>query len=158
VVTEKFLISKPAKIIAIVSSAITVAFVLAVYGLWHGYFDRGQYELLSTEWSESRQLAMIAKRSDHQALNGDEIFVLVSDHLFSPTELRYALHGPTVIFSTDRDCLSVRWTDTRHLVISCQGEPITDGEINRQKHQINEVMVSYSNIVNAEPNRPGRVP
>jgi hypothetical protein len=125
--------SKPAKVIAIVSSAITVALVLAVYGLWHGYFDQGDYKLLSAEWFESRQVAMIAKRSDHQALNGDDIFVLASDHTFSPTELRYALHGPSVIFSTGRDCLSVRWTDAHHLIVSCKGEVITDGEINRQK-------------------------
>jgi hypothetical protein len=150
---------RSAKIIIIVSCAVVVALAVAVYGLWHGYFDPGKYELLSTEWSESRQLAMTAKRSDHQALNGDQIFVLVGDHVFTPTELRHALHGPTVIFSTDRDCLSVRWKDTHHLVISCQGEAITDGEINRQKHQADGVSVSYINIVDAEPlGRAGRAP
>lgn len=150
--------SKAAKIIAIVSFAVSVAFVLAAYGLWRGYFDRGRFELLSAEWSDSHRLAMVAKRSDDSPLDGDQIFVLVSDHIFSPTELRHALHGPTVIFSADRDCLSVRWTDTHHLVISCQGEPITDGEINRQRFQSNEIAVSYSNIVNAEPHRSGRAP
>ena len=143
--------SRTAKIITIISAAIAVALSLAVYGLFHGYFDQGKYELLSAESSGSRQLAMIAKRSDHQAMNGDDIFVLIGDHSFSPTELRHALYGPSVIFSTDRECLSIRWKDSHHLVISCRGEVITDEQINAQKLQSGVVVISYENIVRAEP-------
>ena len=142
---------RTAKIIMIVSSAIALAAILAVYGLFHGDFDPGKYELLSTEWSESRQVAMIAKRSDHQALNGDQIFVLVGDHAFSSAELRHALYGPSIVFSTNRECLSTRWTDAHHLVISCKGEIITDEQINRQRLQSGAVVITYDNIVEAKP-------
>lgn len=138
--------SKTVRIVLVIACAAVIALSTIVYGLFHGYFDQGDFRVLSVQSSSSGQLAMVAKRSDHEALNGDEIFVLSGDHVFSPVELKHALHGPSVIFSTDRDCLTLKWQDPRHLVISCLGGAIVAGEINRQQHHSGEVVFSYTNI------------
>src|ERR1700756_787416 len=80
---------------------IFVLVVLAVgwYALFHGYFDHGLFEIKQVEWSSStpRRVAVVAERSDHEALGGLEFFVLINDHVPSPTELRFANHSDHVI-------------------------------------------------------------
>jgi hypothetical protein len=142
--------SKTVGIALVMACAAVIALSTIVYGLFHGYFDQGDFRVLSVQRSSLGQLAMVAKRSDHEALNGDEIFVLLGDHIFSPVELKHALHGPSVIFSTDRDCLTLKWQDPHNLVISCLGDAIVAGEINRQQHHRDNVVFSYTNIANAK--------
>ena len=89
---------------------------------------------------------MIAKRSDHEALNGDQIFVLLGSHAFSPVELRHALHSSAVVFSSDRDCLNLMWKGTHDLEISCNAEPIVRDQINRQLEKRGDVTFTYVNI------------
>jgi hypothetical protein len=59
--------------------------VLAVgwYALFHGYFDHGQFEIKQFQWSSTGQVAMLAERSDHEALGGLEYYVLIGNHLFT---------------------------------------------------------------------------
>ena len=106
--------------------------------------------ILSSERSPSGQLAMIAKRSDHEALNGDEVFVLLGGHTFSPVELKHALHSSAVVFSSDRDCLSPRWRNAHDLVISCKGETIVKAGINRQMREQDGVALTYTNIAGSQ--------
>jgi hypothetical protein len=56
------------------------------YALFHGYFDPGLFEIKQVEWSSStpRRVAVVAKRSDHQAMSSDIYFVIIADHVFSP--------------------------------------------------------------------------
>jgi len=56
-----------------------------LYGLFHGYFDRGQFEVNQVQWSSAKQVAIVAERSDQQALSGYTYFVLIGDHVFSPS-------------------------------------------------------------------------
>ena len=87
--------------------ALTLVFLVgvllatAVYMLFHGYFDHGLFEVKQAQWSPSpeRRVAVVAERSDHEALGGLEFFVLIKDHVPSPTELRFANHSDDVIFS-----------------------------------------------------------
>jgi hypothetical protein len=133
--------------------AVTVCIVVATllaggYLLFHGYFDTGKFEIRTVQWSALKQVAVVAKRSDNQALNGDQYFVLIGDHLFSDTELRHALHSDKPVFSADRDCLTLRWNDPHDLVIACDDKSITPADINVQHHRSGEVAISYVDIPN----------
>jgi hypothetical protein len=142
--------NKTMKVVLIVACTAAIALSIVGYGLFHGYFDQGDFRVLSVQRSPSRQFAMVAKRSDHEALNGDEIFVLLGDHIFAPAELKHALHGPSVIFSADRDCLTLKWQDPHNLLISCTRNSISTDEINRQLHYRGDVVFAYANIANAK--------
>ena len=67
-----------------------------LYALFHGYFDHGQFEIKQFQWSSANQVAMLAERSDNQALGGLDYYVLVGNHLFTPDELRHAYHSDAV--------------------------------------------------------------
>ena len=122
------------------------ALVTITFALFHGYFDHGKFEVTKVEWSSSGQLAIVARRSDHEALGGDAYFVLIGDHLFSPTELRREYYSHAVIFSTSRDCLALRWEGSHKLVVTCGGSSIEPGSINVQQRESGQVAISYVNI------------
>lgn len=139
--------TKAGKRVVILVAGLVCALVMIVCGLFHGYFDRGQFEVKNAEWSPSGRVALIAERSDHGALSSDIYFVLVGDHLFSSTELRHAYYGPAVIFAAAaEDCLALRWKDPRNLVITCGNGSIDRSHINLQRNQVGDVIVSYVNI------------
>jgi hypothetical protein len=128
--------------------AFAAVFVLiaATYALFHGYFDNGRFETEHVEWSSSKQVAMIAKRSDDEALGGYQIFLLVGDHLYSPKELRHAYYYDKVIFRADVDCLAAEWTDPGHLVIKCDRASIDPDSIAVEKRNQDGLTISYLNI------------
>ncbi len=132
-------------VMAVLTSAITL-FAVLVFALFHGYFDHGLFEVKQSRWSSTNQVAMVAERSDHEALGGLEYFVLVSDHVFSPTELRHALYGNEVIFDAADPCLTLKWKSPTQLEIACEGAPLDAAHINRQTHQSGDITVSYENI------------
>jgi hypothetical protein len=136
------------KTIATVVCTGVAALLVGGYLLFRGYFDTGQFEIRTVQWSASKQVAVVAKRSDNQALNGDEYFVLIGDHLFSEAELRHGLHSDRPVFSADRDCLTLRWNDPHDLVITCNDRSITPANINVQRHRSGEVAISYVDIPN----------
>jgi hypothetical protein len=136
------------KRIAATVCTLVAVLVAGSYLLFHGYFDPGKFEIKTVQWSASKKVAVVARRSDNQALNGDEYFVLIGDHLFSETELRHALHSDKPVFSADRDCLTLRWNDPHDLVITCDDKSITPADINLQQHRSGEVAISYVNIPN----------
>jgi hypothetical protein len=49
-------------------SACAAAISLPVYRLFHGYFDHGLFEVKQAQWSPSKRVAIVAERSDHDAL------------------------------------------------------------------------------------------
>jgi hypothetical protein len=122
-----------------------------VYALFRGYFDHGLFELKQVEWSPSapRRVATVAERSDHEALGGYEFFVLINDHIPSPTELRFAYHSDAVIFSAASDCLTVSWMDSNHLLISCRNGTIDSARINVRKERADDVSLTYVNVSNS---------
>jgi len=126
--------------------ALGVALVLIVFALFHGYFDRGKFEVKEANWSSSGRVAMIAKRSDHEALSGDVFFVLIGDHMFSPTALRSAYYENRVIFAADADCLSVRWSNPHNLAVMCSDGSIDPRHIGVRKRQNGDVAITYVNV------------
>jgi hypothetical protein len=117
-----------------------------IYGLFHGYFDHGRFEIEHSEWSPTKQVAMIAKRSDDEALSGDQIFIVVADHLLSPKELRRAYYYDRVIFRSGSDCLATNWKSSTQLVISCKNLAIDPEDITVERLQDGAVSVTYENI------------
>jgi hypothetical protein len=65
-------------------------------------------------------------------MSGDQYFVFVADHVYSPKELRLALHRSHMIFNTDRDGLKVYCSGPHDLVISCDSCGITKENVNEQ--------------------------
>jgi len=117
-----------------------------VYALFHGYFDPGQFELKQAQWSSSKQVAMLAERSDHQALGGLTYFVLIGNHLFSPAELRHAYHSNARIFAAASNCINLRWESSSKLIITCHGSTVDSDFIDVQKQQDGNIAISYENI------------
>jgi hypothetical protein len=119
-----------------------------VYALFHGYFDHGLFEIKQVEWSSSapRRVAVVAERSDHEAMSSDVYFVLVGDHVFSPTELRHAYHSDDVIFAAASDCLNVSWRDSHHLILYCRNGAIDSAHINARKPRTDDIEITYVNI------------
>ena len=124
-----------------------------VYAVFHGYFDRGNFQVERTEWSSSNQLVIVAKRSDHEALSGDQYFVLIGDHAPSATDLRRAYYNNGVIFRASSQCLTARWADLHHLVIACDDGSIQPSQIAVQQDQIGDVKVRYESIPHASKQR-----
>jgi hypothetical protein len=118
-----------------------------IYGLFHGYFDRGQFEVLHSWRSPTNEVAMLVRRLDeHQFLGGLEFYVLVGNRVFNPTELRRALYSNRVIFDTGNDCLTLRWAGPNTLIIKCEGSVLTKDQINLQRRHIDNISVIYRNI------------
>jgi hypothetical protein len=128
-----------------------VLLVTAVYGLFHGYFDHGLFEIKQVEWSPStpRRVAVVAERSDHEAMNSDIYFVLVGDHVFSASEMRRAYHSDDVVFAAGNDCLSVRWTDPHRVTVSCRSGTIDSAHIDVRKTRDDGVAITYANIADS---------
>ncbi len=122
--------------------------VLFVFVSLHGYFDRGQFEIEKAEWVSSTQVAVVAKRSDHEALSGDQYFVVIGDHLFSSPELRHAYYAHGVIFRAGSSCLTVRWENPHHLIVTCEDRSIEPDQIAVQQHQSGDIAISYVDIPN----------
>ena len=77
---------------------------MAVYLLFHGYFDPGKFEVLSTIRYSTKQVALVAKRSDKQAMNNDQVFVVLADHVSTPNELRHAYYY--LVWSSEREAIA----------------------------------------------------
>ena len=123
----------------------------ARYALFRGYFDHGLFEIKQVEWSPSapRRVAVVAERSDHEAMSGDIYFVLIGDHVFSASELRRAYHSDDVIFAAASDCFSVSWSDPHHLLISCSNGTIDSAHIDVRKTRTDDVVITYANIAHS---------
>jgi hypothetical protein len=127
-------------------AAVAVVVSAGLYALFHGYFDHGQFEVLRVQWASSHQVAMVARRLDHEALGGLEFFVLVGSHLYTPSELRHAYYSDAVVFSTSNDCLAVHWDAPNRLTITCDGLALGRDDINVERRQVGSVAISYQNI------------
>src|SRR5215472_4391428 len=119
-----------------------------VYALFHGYLDHGLFEVKQVEWSPSapRRVAIVAERSDHQAMSSNVYFVLVAGHVLSATELRRAYHSDDVVFAAASPCLNVSWKDPSQLVVSCPNGTIDSAHIDVRKPAADNVAITYVNI------------
>ncbi len=137
---------KTTRISLFILFVVAVSLGTATYALFHGYFDHGQFEIKQVQWSSSKQVAIVAERSDQEALSGYTYFVLIGNHLFSPVELRHAYHSNAVVFAVASSCLALHWESPSKLVVSCNGSTVEADHIDVQKRQSGGVTVSYENI------------
>jgi hypothetical protein len=133
-------------ILAGVACAVALVATGLTFALFHGYFDHGQFEIKQVQWSSTNQVAMVAERSDREALGGLEYYVLIGNHVLTPTELRFAYYSHDVAFSATDDCLSIRWIEARHLEVRCRDRSLDSGHINVRKRQVGDVEITYVNI------------
>jgi len=138
--------SKATKVIGYVACVLIVGLIIAVYALFHGYFDRGHFEIKQFQWSSTNQVAMLAERWDNQGLGGLDYYVLIGNHLFTSAELRHAYHSNAVVFAAESTCLTLRWDGSNRLTITCNGSTVDSGHINAQRQQIGNIAISYENI------------
>jgi len=135
-----------AKVTVAVVTVAATSLALGIYGLFHGHFDHGRFEIKQVQWSSSKRVAMVAERSDQEALGGITYFVLIGNHVFSTDELRRAYYGQAPVFATGSDCLNLRWENPSKLVVLCNGSPISGNQIDVQKRQSEGTDISYENI------------
>jgi hypothetical protein len=125
---------------------VAILAIAFLYALFHGYFDRGQFEIKQFQWSSANQVAMLAERSDNHALGGLDYYVLIENHLFTADELRHAYHSDAVVFSALSNNLTLRWDGPNRLIIGCNGPTVDRDHINSQKQQIGDISIAYENI------------
>jgi hypothetical protein len=97
--------SKSKSILVGVACTVALGATGLTFALFHGYFDHGQFEIKEVQWSSTNQVAMVAERSDREALGGLEYYVLIGNHVLTPTELRFAYYSHDIAFSAADDCL-----------------------------------------------------
>jgi hypothetical protein len=129
-----------------VASSLGIASIVSALALSCGYFDHGLFEIKQTDQSKSGQVAMLAERSDHRALRSDQYFVLIGDHVFSPTEVRDAFYKHREVFNASSDCLGVRWSDPHNLTVSCLNGALEASQINFQRVHAGDITIAYVNI------------
>jgi len=137
---------KSVRIISLSALAGLILFASVIFLLFTGHFDRGKFEVVRTSWATPKLVAMVARRSDDDALDGDQYFVLVGDHSFSARELRYAYYHRGVIFRSDGACVTTSWKAPGALELSCGDGSIEAGAIAVEQNKKNGVSVSYLNI------------
>ena len=125
---------------------VLVLLVVFVYGVFHGWFDNGKFEVEQTLLSPSKQIAMIARRYDNDALGGLQYFVVVGDHAFSSAELRHAYYYDGIVFRAGSPCLSIRWNGVHELTITCSDHSIVADDIAVQRRRVGETFVEYEGI------------
>ena len=114
------------------SLCVIAAITTVISALFHGQFDRGRYEIAQVQSRFAEKVALVARRSDSQAMNNDVYFVLLADHVLSPQELKEAYYQRRSIFATNRDCLNLRWSNPTSLEIICDGNEISSDQIDFQ--------------------------
>lgn len=134
------------KVIVIIACIAAMLISFGVYGLFRGYFDHGAFVIKEVQWSSSKQVAIIAERTDKEALGGLTYFVIIDNHVLSPDELKLAYHSNAVIFDAMATCLNLHWESPTKLVVACNGSHLDQEYINVEKRQSGRVAISYVNI------------
>jgi hypothetical protein len=104
------------------------------------------FTALKEEWSANKRLAVVAKWSDGQPLDGDQYFVLIGSHQFSAAELERGYDSDDLIFSAASPCLNIRWEDPQHLVVTCDARDISGDSIGVKRPKFQEVQINYEGI------------
>jgi|SRR3954462_14541004 hypothetical protein len=133
-------------LVALVALVFCIGFAAVTRLLFRGYFDRGLFEIKQAQWSDSKHVAVLVKRSDDEAMNGDVYFVLVKDQIPSSSQLRLFYHSDEPVFAADSDCLILQWKNANELVIRCKDQSVKVDDIEVEKHQIGDVRILYENI------------
>ncbi len=120
-----------------------ISLVVAVVRLaLTGHFDHGEFQILSST-ANGRDVALLVKRSDHDSMSSDQVFVLLDNHIPSSVELRRAFHSETPVFSAGGDRLRLAWDGPRRLKIMCDHCDIQRNYVAQQKYRDGSVSIDY---------------
>lgn len=134
-------------IVAVLITCVALTALVLVIHMWfHGYFDPGKFEIKQVQWSSSKQVAILAERSDQEAMSSYTYFVIIGNHLFTPAELRQAYHSNARVFAAASSCLTLHWESPDRLVVACNGSYVDQEHIDVEKRQSGKVAISYVNI------------
>jgi hypothetical protein len=125
---------------------LAVVVVLLAYGLFHGYFDKGRFEVKESVWSSDGKIAIVAERSDQAALTSYIYFVLIGEHLLSPPELRQAYYREAPVFEAASSCVSVRWKGPNELIVACKDGMVDIDHIEFQAKRSGTIAIVYEGI------------
>ncbi len=139
-------VSRMRRAIGLMVCVLVAGACCAIYALFHGYFDHSQYQIKQVQWSPQKKVAVVVRRSDNQALNGDEYFLLLGDRVFALEEAKHAYYGKQAVFGTNQDCLAIRWSDASELLVTCNGHSIGSDQIDVKKDHVGNVRIIYENI------------
>jgi hypothetical protein len=118
--------------------------VIGVWSIlaWFGVFDTAPYSITQSVNLAPGQIAMVGIRSDQTAMVGYEYFVLISDHVYSPTELRRYFHRS--IFSAGTGAFTIEKDSPSELVIRCRPNcGITKDIIETQEFSKGNIKIRY---------------
>lgn len=132
------------RVVIAITSVVAILVTIYLVILWGGFLDTGTFEIVQNQTSSKGKIAILAKRSSVQALSGNTYFVIISDHLNSPAELRKTLHSSLPVFIADRDGISLQWTSPNELTIRCERCGITHERIEVLKSAYADSAIRYS--------------
>jgi hypothetical protein len=138
--------NKSTKATSLVVVAVVFVLIAVGYALFHGYFDHGRFEIKQVQRASGKQVAIVAGRSDQEAMSAYTYFVLIGDHVFSPAELRRAYYSNGVVFAAGNSCVGVHWEGPDKLVVACNGSTLERSAIDVQKQRSGGIAISYENI------------
>ena len=116
----------------------------ALVGCYRGASQSDIVQIVDTQVSTSRHVAMLVERSDHAALSGPTFFVFVSDKVYSLPELRSRLYALDPVFMVGRNGMTLHWSGPDTLTIHCQGCDITKDIIEKQHVAKDGVTIQYT--------------
>jgi hypothetical protein len=99
--------------------------------------------ILQVASASSNLTATVVERSDHAALSGTTLFVFLSDHPYSMTDLRARLYALDPVFMAGGTGVSVDWLGNKDLTIRCHQCGMSKDIIQEQRFRSNGVAVRY---------------
>jgi hypothetical protein len=131
------------KKIFVLASTIILCCVFALWALFRGYFDNGTFTVLKSLPLTDKTIAILAERSDTSAMNSPQYFVVVTDHLYDPKELKFACHSSQPVFSGGGGVPDIDSRRPNELVVVCRHCGIKPSGIATRKFTDGEVTIQY---------------
>ena len=136
------LLSRKVKAVAVFVVGL-LAMVCATTGCYQGVSKSEEVRILQTESASPKRVALLVERSDHAALSGTTLFVFISDHPYSISDLRKRLYGLDPIFMAGGSGLTLHWSNSEELTIQCHSCGMAKNTIEKQKFVASGIAVKY---------------
>jgi hypothetical protein len=124
--------------------AIALICAIGIWGIlaWLGVLDTAPYSVTQSVVLSPDRIAMVGLRSDEAAMIGYEYFVVIGDHVYSPSELRRSFHSS--VFSTGLGSFTLEREGPNQLLIRCAANcSITKDIVEIQKFSKGDIAIRY---------------
>ena len=111
---------------------------------WHGVARADQVDILETATASSGRIAMLIERSDHAALSGSDVFVFLTDHPYTVSELRKSLYAFEPVLHVGDPRLSLKWISGSELEIRCGACDVSPETITERKNAQAGIKIRYT--------------